>query len=242
MPRFTILIPARNEERYIGACLDAIEEAAKPFEGQVELVVVLNRCTDRTEEIAEAHGARIVREDAKNLSKIRNAAARAASGDILVTIDADSLMSPNMLIEIDHALSSGKYIGGGVPIYPERWSPGILATILLGMPAIAALRISAGLFWCYRDDFLAIGGFDEDIVIAEDVNFARRLKAYGKSKGKRFKMLRGTRITTSCRKFDRWGDWFPVRFMLLHPITTWRALLSGKDQHTANHFFYDFER
>ncbi|MFO7674465.1 MAG: hypothetical protein R6V74_12220, partial [Lutibacter sp.] len=46
----------------------------------------------------------------------------------LVTIDADSRMSRNMLTEIDRLLRTGKYIGGGVAVWPERWSLGIVLT------------------------------------------------------------------------------------------------------------------
>ena len=105
MPRFSILIPARNEEHYLPGCLKSIKAAAQPYPDQVEVIVALNRCTDRTEEIALDHDAKVVREDAKNLSRIRNAAATAATGRIIVTIDADSRMSSNMLTEIDRLLS-----------------------------------------------------------------------------------------------------------------------------------------
>ena len=96
--KFSIIIPARDEEKYIGKCLESIGEASKSYPNQVEVIVVINRCTDRTEEIARAHNAIIVRNDSKCLSKIRNAGARAARGEILITIDADSTMSPNMLV------------------------------------------------------------------------------------------------------------------------------------------------
>ena len=50
-------------------------------------------------------------------------------------------------------------------------------------------RVSGGLFWCLREDFEAIGGFNESYVSVEDLDFAKRLKAYGRSKGKRFKTI-----------------------------------------------------
>jgi glycosyltransferase involved in cell wall biosynthesis len=53
-------------------------------------VVALNRCTDGTESICKSYNAVIVRENCKNLAKIRNAAARAATGDILVSIDFEA--------------------------------------------------------------------------------------------------------------------------------------------------------
>jgi glycosyltransferase involved in cell wall biosynthesis len=131
-PKFSIVITARNEERFIGACLESIKTAVVTFGGEVEIIVVLNRCTDKTEEIAHSCGGRTIREDAKNLSKIRNAGARAATGDYLVTIDAESTMSEGTLAAIDQALSSGKRVGGGVPIHPDRSS---------------LTQLSCGLFW-----------------------------------------------------------------------------------------------
>ena len=237
MPRFSILIPARNEERDLPACLASIQAAAKPFPAQVEIIVALNRCTDRTEQIALEHGAKVVHEDARNLAKIRNAAARAASGDIIVTIDADSTMTANMLLEIDRLLRTGRYVGGGVMVLPARWSLGIVATGVVLFVVMLWQRVSGGLFWCLREDFAAIGGFDENWVSLEDLDFARRLKAYGKGKGKRLKTITKAHITTSCRKFDIFGDWYLVR----HPGLVWR-IFSGKSQKDANNFYYDVER
>ncbi len=236
MPRFSILIPARNEEKYLPGCLEAVARAATPFPEQVEVIVTVNRCTDRTEEIAVAHGARVVHTEARNLAKIRNTAAQSATGEIIVTIDADSRMSPKMLVDIDRLLRSGRYIGGGVMLWPERWSLGIVATGLMLLPLAVRHRVSGGLFWCFREDFEAIGGFDEKWVSVEDLDFAKRLKAYGKTKGKRFGTIMRSYIITSCRKFDTFGDWFLVR----DPAFV-RRIFSGKSQADADRLYYDYE-
>jgi len=110
--KFSIIIPARNEEKLIGLCLESIKVPSAPYPDEVETIVCINRCTDKTEEIARSYDAKIVYDDSKNLAKIRNIAAKSATGDILVTIDADSQMSRNMLTEIEKALITGKYIGG----------------------------------------------------------------------------------------------------------------------------------
>jgi glycosyltransferase involved in cell wall biosynthesis len=65
VPRFSVLIPARNEERFLPACLESVKAAAAPFPDQVEIIVALNRCTDGTEAIAVAHGASIVHRTGK---------------------------------------------------------------------------------------------------------------------------------------------------------------------------------
>ena len=237
MPQFSVLIPARNEENFLPGCLDSIKVAATPFPDQVEIIVALNRCNDHTEEIALKHGAKVVHDDSRNLARIRNAAARAATGEIIITIDADSRMTDNMLTEIDRLLRTGRFIGGGVAIRPERWSLGILVTVLLLAVLLLWRRVSGGLLWCWRKDFEAIGGFNENLVSLEDLDFAKRLKVYGKSQGKQFKTIKKAHIITSCRKWDMFGDWY----LLTSPRLVWR-LLRGKSQEDADHFYYDVKR
>ncbi|UCH20215.1 MAG: glycosyltransferase [Deltaproteobacteria bacterium] len=235
--KFSVIIPAHNEEGFIERCLESIEAAAKHIAEDVEIIVSLNRCTDDTEDIARNHNAIIVKEDNKNLAKIRNAAARSASGDTIVTIDADSQMTATMLAEIEKNLSTGKYIGGGVIIRPERMSLGILMSVLTVVPVLLIHRVSGGLFWCYRRDFEAIGGFNESLVSAEDIDFAKRLKSYGKKLGKRFKTITKAQIITSCRKFDTFGDWC----LFKNPRLVWK-ILRGHDQKAADDFYYEVDR
>lgn len=237
MPRFSILIPARDEEACLPRCLDSIQVAAVPFPDQVEIIVALNRCTDRTEEIALKQGCKVVREDSKNLARIRNAAARAATGEIVATIDADSYMSNNMLMEIDRMLRAGNCVGGGVMIWPERWSLGILVTSVILTLAVLWHRIAVGSFWCLREDFEAIGGFNENLVSVEDLDFAKRLKAYGKANGRRFRAITKAHIVTSCRKFDIFGDWH----LVTHPGMVLR-IFTGRSQKDADDFYYDIKR
>jgi glycosyltransferase involved in cell wall biosynthesis len=239
--RFSIVIPARDEEAHLAGCLDALRRAAAGYDGEVEVIVVLNRCTDATERIAQAWGARTVREDAPNLARIRNRGAAEAAGEVLVTVDADSRMSENALREIDRALRSGWYVGGGVSVRPERLSAGILASWAILRLMLLVTGLGGGLFWCYRRDFAAIGGFDEALLVAEDLDFARRLRAHGRSRGLRFTTLRAVALVTSCRKFDRFGDWFLLKELLLHGRRIRRAL-RAEDRDFADRYFYDFPR
>ncbi len=102
-------------------------------------------------------------------------------------------------------------------------------------------RLAGGLFWCYRRDFDSVGGFDENISIGEDVDLARRLKTHGKKLGKKFGKLTKTHIITSCRKFDRFGDWalFTIVFTSGPEIVQG---LRGKKTALADKLFYDFKR
>lgn len=234
----SVLVPARNEEKYIGSCLQSIQAAARPFPDEVEIIVCLNRCTDKTESIARSFGARIVRDDSKNLSRIRNTAARAATGDILVTIDADSVMTRNLLMEVDSLLQRDDVIGGGTHIQPERLSLGIAVTGMCLLGGIGTYyRVSCGCFWCRRSDYDAIGGFDENRVCAEDIDFAVRLKRYGRQRGMRYLTLVRAYIRTSCRKFDQFGDWYFFR-----KLPSAIGMLRGRDRASADELWYDVER
>jgi glycosyltransferase involved in cell wall biosynthesis len=233
-PRISVVIPAHNEEAFLPAGLEAVRRAKERVASAVEVIVVLNRCTDATEAIARAAGCVIVREDAKNLSLIRNAGVAAARGEIIVTCDADSQMHTDSLAEIERRLDAGRVVGGGAAVLPERWSVGIVASGLAVAPYLIFTGVSFSLFWCRKEDFDAIGGFDARFVSVEDVDFARRLKAHGRKTGRRWGTFWRTPLVTSCRKFDQFGDWYLFR----NPGFV-RRLFRGDDRAAADRFWYD---
>lgn len=229
----SVITPAHDEEAFIGPCVESVSASARHGGLEHEHVVVLNRCTDRTEEIARSLGCRVVVEDTPNLSLIRNRGVSASTGEIVVTIDADSTVTPNMLPEVVRRLRSGRFVGGGVRVLPERWSPGIACSLLVVAPFVLFHRVSAGMFWCHRRDFDAVGGFDESLACIEDIDFGQRLKAYGRQRGLRYGTIRSAHLITSCRKFDQFGDWYFVR----HPEVV--VDIFRRKQAAADAFYYD---
>ena len=215
-PKISLIVPAHNEAAFLPACLDAAARSAEKIDHEVEILVVLNRCTDETEAIARSRGCVIVREDAKNLSLIRNAGAAAARGEILRLLEA------------------GRHVGGGAFVLPERWSLGIVASVMSILPYLAFSGVSFGLFWCRAEDFHAIGGFDARLVSVEDVDFAQRLKAHGRKSGRKWGTIFRAPVVTSCRKFDEFGDWYLVR----NPGFV-RRVFRGTDRKAADHYWYD---
>ena len=237
---YSVVVPAHNEEQYIGKCLQAIRTAEEQTEpGSVQIIVVANRCTDKTAEIAAQYGAEVIENHDKCIASIRNAGADAATGEILVTVDADTYIAPETLKEIRSLLDSGKYIGGGaVPTF-DRASPGIAFSsfyVLLQMlPEIIKCggMLSGAVFWCRKSDFDAVGGFDPSLVSLEDLDFAKRLKQYGKERGKKYGTLK-SKIYTSARKFDQFGDWYLIKNRKLT-----KRIFTGKDREAADQFYYD---
>ena len=107
--KFTVVIPAHNEEKYIGKCLKSVISASKYVAPDcVEIIVVANRCSDKTCEIAKHYGARVLINDNKCIAAIRNTGVKAAKGEIVITIDADSMMTKYSLIEIKEKISKKK--------------------------------------------------------------------------------------------------------------------------------------
>ncbi len=211
-PLFSIVIPAYNEADYLPGGLDAIARAVERLDAPVEVILADNRSTDTTAAIAREWGARVVTAEPRCIAAVRNAGARAATGEYLVFVDADSRMSPNMLVEIRRTMESGKYVGGGVfDMRPDRWSVGIAATFALLYVGAWVTGLSGGLFFTTREAFEAIGGFNERLLALEDVDFAKRLKRYGRRKRQRFCHLRSATLHTSVRKFDTFGDWYIFR-------------------------------
>jgi glycosyltransferase involved in cell wall biosynthesis len=235
--KISVVVPAYNEEKYIAKCLESIRTAEANIDVSVEIVVSLNRCTDNTEAIARQYRAVTVKEDEKNIAKVRNAGVAAATGDVIVTIDADSRLTPNMLQEVTFKLRSGKYVGGGVRIKPERMSIGIFFSLLMVAPYLLKARISAGMFWLYKKDFEAVGGFNESHVSAEDYYFAIKLKTYGKLKGLKYGTIKRAHIVTSCRKFDQFGDWY----LFKNPRLV-MEIFKATGRKAADDFYYDAER
>ncbi|MBE6848500.1 MAG: glycosyltransferase [Ruminococcus sp.] len=238
---FSIIIPAHNEENYITACLESIKLAEQEVSGnRVQIIVAANRCTDKTAEIARKFGAQVIDNQDKCISMIRNAGVRAAEGDIIVTIDADSRMTKGSLKEIAEMLESGKYVGGGTRSKFERLSLGILcsgAYVAFNLIPIMwknKAALSGGMFWCYKRDFEKIGGFDESLISLEDMDFAVRLNKLGVSRGQKYGTLKKSYILTSSRKFDEFGDWYLIKNRKLT-----KRIFTGKDREAADGFYYD---
>jgi len=233
----SIVIPAHNEEQFIGRCIESVLSSARLTGQPVEVVVALNRCSDRTRQIAESLGARCVVNDTKCIAAVRNTGVRATSAPAVATIDADSWMSPKTVSMIIKNVYDTRYIGGGTHIRPERFSIGILFSILAIVPYVLKRGVLGGMFWFLRESFEAIDGFDETLVSVEDIDFALRLKAYGKTLGKRYGTIWRHGITTSCRKFDEFGDWY----LFSNPRLV-RELFKGTNRRAADSFYYDIKR
>ena len=212
-PRFSIIVPAYNEARLLPRLLESIEIAAVRYSrNNVEVIVADNFSTDDTRLIAKSMGAKVVSVSKRRIAASRNGGASGATGDILCFIDADSAVHPDTFFAIDKAMHNDRFVAGATGVYLERYSIGLLATYLIMMPVMLVTGMDTGVVFCRREDFDAVGGYNENLFFAEDVAFLQALKRRGAPKRQRLTRLSGVRALGCTRKFDENGDWhyFPM--------------------------------
>ena len=229
----SFVVPAYNEEKYLGPTLAAIHEAARAVGEPYEIVVADDASTDRTAAIAEEAGARVVRVDKRQIAAVRNAGARAAKGDVLFFVDADTRPHATVVRAALEELRNGA-VGGGAGVRLDddapAWAHRFMTALL---PFFYWMKWAAGCFiFCRRDAFEAVGGFDEAYFAAEEIHMSRALKRKG-----RFAMVR-ERVVTSSRKAEghtAWSLlWLTLKLVARSP--------TGVKQRKHAAFWYDVRR
>jgi glycosyltransferase involved in cell wall biosynthesis len=237
----SVVIPAHNEERFVARCIGSVREAAEFYGGEVEIIVVCNRCTDNTADIARELGARVLLNEDRCIAKVRNAGIFAANGDVVMTIDCDNRMTEGTIREAWRLLRSGKYIGGGAPIRFERYSSALWLNDLMCRAAFGITGLYCGIFWAERSVFNAVGGFVDKRAF-EDAETAKKLKRYGKACGKKYTVLRKNHLINSTRKYDDMGDWMYFRLMIENAGAMLKAALGDSREYgkLIDKLFYDY--
>jgi glycosyltransferase involved in cell wall biosynthesis len=211
-PDYSIVLPAYNEEALLPATLARLRDAmaGAPLVGEV--VVCDNNSTDGTERVARAAGARVVFEPVNQISRARNAGARAARGRLLVFVDADTLVPAPLLHEALEALVSGRACGGGAAVRMEGVSGGVMGRMVRFWNAVSSgRRLAAGSFvFVRREAFEAVGGFSERVYASEEIWLSRAVSRWGRPRGLPFVILRDHPVLTSGRK----AAWYPAPLLL----------------------------
>ena len=210
VPRFSLIIPAYNEEAYLARLLNSVDKARSCYIGgpdDIEVVVVDNASTDSTAGLARNRGCQVVREEKRVIAAVRNAGARNARGQVFVFVDADNIIHPDTFNAIDRSLSTGKVIAGASGVKMQRISLGIAVTYMLMVPIVWLTGMDTGVVFCRREDFEAIGGYNEDRLFAEDVQLLWDLMLLGRTRGQKLVRTTSVKAIYSTRKFDEHGDW-----------------------------------
>jgi GT2 family glycosyltransferase len=189
----SFVVPAYNEEFELPQTLESIRVAAQ--NRQYEIIVVDDASTDRTEVVAREAGVKLVSINRRQISAARNAGARAAGGDVLFFVDADTRINEKHVSGAVAALQAGYSggsahvtVGGTIPVWSRVFLK-VFCTMYF------AVKLGAGAFlFTTRKNFDAVGGFDENLFIGEEVYFSLALHKLGS-----FRILPES-IVTSGRK------------------------------------------
>lgn len=217
-PTVSLVIPAYNEEKYIGACLDSVFSSGAKF---FEIIVVDNGSTDHTKEIVESYkNVRIVSEEKRGVMFARQRGINETTGDIVAFIDADTIMLSGWYEQIIKMFSgdlilaslSGPYIFDGISLRTK-----ILVWIfyyLITLPIYYILGYAAifGNFAIRRSVLEKMGGLNTEILFyGDDTDTVKRANRFGKTI---FSM--DFKIRTSPRRFAQEGILF----------TAWRYVIN----------------
>lgn len=205
----SFIVPAHNEEAWIGRCLAAIRSAMDEVGEAYEIVVADDASTDMTASLAHQHGAHVIRVAHQQISATRNAGAREARGDVLIFVDADTLVSTQVIQLALRALGEGVVGGGCVPRFEGRLPLWWRAAYPLFVVGARLLRQPGGsCLFCIRRAFDAAGGFSEAHYAAEDAVFVMALKRHG-----RFVVLSES-VVTSGRNLRAHSFWSIARLLM----------------------------
>lgn len=182
--RFSVVVPAYNEEAYLGDTLRSLR--GQDFPGAYEIVVVDNNSTDATAEIARSFGVRVVHEPAPGVCQARQRGLAEAYGDIIVSVDADTTYPPTWLSRIDASFQSGSdVVGVGGPCryhHAAFWMSGF-ARSLFGL-VTAVYRVTGWLIYITATNTAfqrtAFDGYDLNLTQGGDeLDLLRRLRRRG---------------------------------------------------------------
>ena len=218
----SFVVPAHNEQASLSRTLRAIHESARAVEQPYEIIVVNDASTDATAEIARQHQARVVDVNHRQIAATRNSGGRAALGERIFFVDADTTINPRALASALRWMDKGA-VGGGGPTVPGEGFVPIYIRLLAIFFVIGAKAVgfTGGAFmFCTRDAFQATGGFSERLFWAEEGSFALALKREGRfvvlwesvlTSGRRFRKVSGLQLLiggvrmvfSPCKTFTR---------------------------------------
>ena len=206
----SIVIPAFNEAKYLPVSLEAANRSRAVL-GQAgwksEVIVCDNNSTDETAAVAMANGARVVFEPFNQIAASRNAAGRAARGDWLVFVDADTQVTPKLFREMMRAMVRDDCLGGGCPVKFDSGPWLGRQSVTVWNMAARVMRWAAGSFlFCRASAFNELGGFSPDFFAGEEVDYCIRLNRLGRRLAKRMVYLNKP-VISSGRKVKALFTW-----------------------------------
>ncbi len=232
-PQISVVIPCLNEEEAVGRVVEQALEGIRRAERPGEVIVVDNASTDRSAEVAAAHGARVVTEQRRGYGSAYLAGLAEARGDYVVMGDADETYPLQELAPFVDKLEAGDDLvigsrfegtihGDAMPFLNRFVGNPILTGMLNLLFGVKVSDAHCGMRAIRRDALPALDLHSTGMEFASEMVF----KAY-----RRGLIVSEIPIDYYPRvgesKLNRFGDaWRHVRFMLLYS-PSWLYLVPG---------------
>ncbi len=211
LPKVSIIIPTYNEGNFLEKTLRTLKNVDYPKD-RTEIIVADYNSRDDTRSIARKYADKLVIVKRHGISAGRNDGAKAAKGDILIFIDADTIAIPNTIKELVSKFSIRRIVGATPFIMPDNTKVNDLFLFIMYNSFIhASMRtkkacMTGACIACRRSYFHKIGGFNERLSTLEDFDFAERLSKLGK-----LAFAEKTFVVVSTRRLTKWGRFTALR-------------------------------
>jgi rSAM/selenodomain-associated transferase 2 len=192
----SVIVPVLDEEKTIATTLEALIALAPH-----EIIVVDGGSTDRTAEICQQFDVKVM-VSARGRARQMNSGAKAASGDILLFLHADTTLPNSAFDDIRLALGDSRYVGGrfDVELAGQHWMLKVIGAMINYRSRLSKVSTGDQAIFVRRFVFEQIGGYP-DIPLMEDLAFCRMLRHTGE-----IACLK-SRVMTSARRWEIDGVW-----------------------------------
>lgn len=225
MVKFSFVVPAYNEAKYIEDTLKALRHQTLT---DFEIIVKDGQSRDDTIKIAKQYADKIVSISDSSAGEARNHGAKNADGEILVFVDADTLLPPDTLERFHSIFARQNVVGGSCRKIPLSHS--IFDRLLyefVNLSTYISCKLGLGgahgnCMFIRRHVFDKVGGFNPEIIVAEEQELVRRTLKFGKHI-----FLLDTCVLENPRRLKKWGR---LRLYKAWFIGMFRSFMAGKKQ------------
>jgi len=208
--KFSIIIPTLNEQQGIETCLQALQQLRL----QAEIIIADGGSQDETVTIAKAWADQVIRTK-KGRAKQMNAAAKFATGEILIFLHADTFLPNDALILIEQALSSDKQWGHfNIHLIGSSLMLKVIAQMMNWRSCLTGIATGDQTIFVRSTLFKKIGCYAE-IALMEDIALSRTLKTQGSPV-----CLKAT-VKSSGRRWQQFGVFKTILLMWNLRIRYW---------------------
>lgn len=200
--KFSVIVPALNEEKSILACLSALQ----PYRGFCEIIVVDGGSQDNTKHIAKPLADKVISSERGRACQM-NAGAEEAEGEMLVFLHADTYLPDNAFGEIEQALTSNRQWGRFDILLTGRHPMlKIIARLMNWRSRLTGIATGDQVIFAAKALFVAAGRYPS-IALMEDIAICKTLKKYSAP------ICLKSKVISSGRRWEKFGVFKTILLM-----------------------------